>query len=190
MVLDSIENKWSIAEDLTARVPHYLLDWILCKDSTTAKIRKLTDNQLVMNIISEEFSLPMENEAKKLIQNTSAHCLVRKALMQASNLPWLYCRSVFPKKTLTGEESIFSNLGSQPIGDILFGKNAWARSLFELSELTTESLLYQEATEHLTFKPDSLWARRSVFALQNKSILITEVFLPAFLEKLEHESAA
>jgi chorismate--pyruvate lyase len=42
--------------------------------------------------------------------------------------------------------------------------------------------LYRHAAVHVDAPPRALWARRSLFSLENHPILVTEVFLPALLE--------
>jgi chorismate--pyruvate lyase len=81
----------------------------------------------------------------------------------------MYARSVFPESTLQGNTRYLRYaLDERPLGDLLYRDPTLKRTDFEIACL-----------KDIYLQP--LWARRSAFFIQNKPILLTEVFMPALL---------
>lgn len=75
----------------------------------------------------------------------------------------VYARTCMPKNTLTGHESQLKNMRNKPLGAYLFQHPHMRRG---------EISAYRIANNELSLS----WARRSVFYLRNKPILVTEAF--------------
>ncbi len=94
----------------------------------------------------------------------------------------MYARAVFPADFFTGKNhSILAELDSRPLGKLLFRDPALRRSEFEIALLQPRHLEYQWAVQQQA-APATLWARRSIFWLQEKPLLLMEVFFPDFFE--------
>ena len=78
-----------------------------------------------------------------------------------------------------GENDQLNDIGTEPLGNILFQDPTMRRGLIEIahstkkSQLTTLETLLNQKFDH------SLWARRSFFYLNEKPLLVSELFLPA-----------
>lgn len=87
----------------------------------------------------------------------------RDVALKVKGEAWVYARTCVPKETLTGNECQLKNLGNKPLGAYLFQHPQMHRGKMSA---------YRVANNKLSLS----WARRSVFYLKNKPILVTEAF--------------
>ena len=97
-------------------------------------------------------------------------------------VPLVFAHSVIPLAGLAGPWASLAGLGNRPLGAALFCNPLIQRQALEYQHLDRRHSLYRDAVSHLVVPPRTLWARRSLFALQGSPILVTEVFLPATLQ--------
>ena len=97
---------------------------------------------------------------------SSARCTAwtRDVALKVKGEPWVYARTCIPASTLTGPERRLMNLGNRSLGAYLFRHPDMKRGRIDASSM----------------KPNALgirWARKSVFYLSGKPLLVTEAFV-------------
>ena len=107
---------------------------------------------------------------------------LREVYLYCHDIPVVFAHSVLPTHSLRGGWQGLGKLGSKPLGGALFANPLVQRTPLQFTRLSPRHRLYQRACERLPQRPASLWARRSLFSLGGKHILVTEVFLPGILE--------
>lgn len=112
----------------------------------------------------------------------SRQAMIREVLLLDAETPLVFAHSVIPLAGLAGPWAGLAGLGNRPLGATLFTNPRIQRQALEYQHLDRRHSLYRDAVCHLTLPPRTLWARRSLFALENHPILVTEVFLPATLK--------
>lgn len=100
--------------------------------------------------------------------------MIREIVMSGNQQDWVFARSVLPLSTLTGRLRQLRTLDNRPLGALLFREPSMQRSAIEISRLEPHNFNYPSEQR--------CWARRSVFKLDNKPLLVAEVFLPTFGE--------
>ena len=95
--------------------------------------------------------------------------LGREVLLYGAGQPWIYARSIMPLKTLTGRLKKLAQLNNQPLGELLFKDPTMRRETVQFAHF-----------DPISSSETSVWGRRSVFRLDNKPLLVAEVFLPDF----------
>lgn len=101
--------------------------------------------------------------------------MVREVELLCHNQPWVYARSVFPQATLTGRLRCLKKLDARPLGALLFNDPSMRRTHFEVAALNNAELSgYFNTTSDRFF-----WGRRSLFFIDEKPLLVSEIFLPA-----------
>jgi chorismate--pyruvate lyase len=135
-------------------------------------------------VLKQQWRTASFDEQKKLSLQNQEVVWVRTIKMLVNHNVWIYAWSVFPESTLTDEGKNFTELGTTPLGDILFNQFDIQRSEFELARLLPQHNEYQEAKASDPTLANYLWARRSVFQFSGKSLLLNEIFMPIALEKL------
>ncbi len=171
-----------------------LTDWLLDEGSLTARL-KSCGKDFQVKVIGEQQQLCSSAEACSLIK-AGEPVLVREVLLYCDNVPQVFARSLLPLSSLTGNEQVLANLGDQSLGQVLFNNPSLQRQHLELSSFASDSSVTKLANtlmqDALTLKPpamsaQSLWGRRSIFVLENKPLMVAEVFLPNAFAYLECE---
>ncbi|WP_319558286.1 chorismate--pyruvate lyase family protein [Thiomicrorhabdus sp.] len=180
----SIQPQFWKPSGLIARVAptQKIRSWLSTPTSLTARMRSLCPD-LEVEILSERYEVPLLSEAAKLLMERNEEAWVRCVLLKCGQNNWVYARTVIPRLDALNPWHELQQLGTQPLGEILFELPNLERSPFEFSK---DSLSYwprlseKLANPKLHNKPG--FARRSVFVRQNAPLLLTEVFLPGLTE--------
>jgi chorismate--pyruvate lyase len=153
-----------------------LQSWLLDDGSLTAKLLKLSHGDFRVEILRQVKSRASLSEAKALGVSIHQLCLVREVILRGHNQPWVFARSVLPLSSLTGSLRHLRKQGTQPLGAFLFTQPHLKRSPIALGLIS----------HHHAYVPEYLlgdaqvWGRRSIFSIDNKPLLVSEVFLPEF----------
>ncbi len=107
------------------------------------------------------------------------HAYVRDVLLLCNDIPVVFAHSVLPYPSLRGGWNGISKLGSRPLGQALFKDHRIQRQPLAYRSVHREHPLFHAITHQHGLHETSLWARRSVFCLNQHPLLVTEVFLPA-----------
>lgn len=153
--------------------------WLFDQGSLTRRVIQACDKQFRVEVVSQGWARPMLNEAIRLGMHNKEVALIRQVYLYCGDTPWVFARTVIPKKTLTGAQRYLAHLGNKPLGAVLFADPNMRRDEVEVARISSKQRLFNVATQHLTEQPDSIWGRRSVFYLNKKRLLVNEVFLPA-----------
>ncbi len=164
-------------------VPLELAPWLFEQGSLTRRILLHCTKKFRVEVLSQQWQRPMLNEALRLSAHPEHLALIREVLLYCGGEPWVFARSVLPRKTLTGPRRFLGKLGNRPLGEILFSDPKIQRDELEVAEIKKGQRMFSCATECLTHPPDAVWGRRSVFYLHKKPLLVNEVFLPSILIK-------
>lgn len=167
----------------TLQAPAYLKAWLLDPGSF---MQRLSDKGALnprIHILSEEwqYAEPWEHDALNIASHAKA--LVREVLILSDQHHWMFARTILPKDTLTGEEAVLAHLNTRSLGTVLFNHPDMTRSAFAFARISPETRWYQKIKNSINefFCMDGIkeiWSRYSIFHLQEKKLLLTEVFLP------------
>ncbi|MFC3095408.1 chorismate--pyruvate lyase family protein [Alteromonas sediminis] len=154
-----------------ALVPNnYLRNWLLDTGSLTERIQSHCRQFSVYRI--GQGVAPLSTEETQRLNDIDSAYEIREVLLLADDTPWVFARSVVPVSLSTGE---WRDLGSQPLGKLLFNDTRFTRGEFEVAEVPFSVL----SSLPITPVSHPLYGRRSLFTLEEKQILVAEVFLPA-----------
>ena len=153
-----------------------LNDWLYDASSLTARLKKCCSNFRV-EVIGQRIETCSTEEAHSLIK-AGEQVLVREVLLYCDEQPQVFARSLLPLNSLTGDEQKLAHLGTQPLGQVLFNNPNLERQSIRVASFDISTNV-GKLCKHLAlpFK-DALWGRRSLFVLNNKPIMVAEVFLP------------
>ncbi len=149
--------------------------WLLDEDSLTARLLAASDGDFRVRLIAQSWRRPLTDEALALSLRPGERALIREVALECHGEPWVFARSVVPTATLRGELRHLRQFGSRSLGALLFARPGTVRGDFEVARIQPgDSLL-----PGLFGTSQPAWARRSVFRLRNRPLLVQEVFLPA-----------
>lgn len=108
--------------------------------------------------------------------------LVREVYLRCDETPVVFAHSIVKREHLKSAWRGLSRLGNRSLGTMLFTNPLIQRTPLAFKNLKPTHPLFERACEQLPSRPTNLWARRSLFVLQQQPILVTEVFLPAICQ--------
>jgi len=179
----SVADPW-LAHPPRATVHPRLRPWLIDPQSLTARIRARC-GRFHVEVIRQAPMRPHPDEAAALGVSARERSWLREVLLYADGVPVVYARSVLPRKHLRGAWRMFHGIGARPLGAALFSDPRIARQPLRCARLDRRDARYHRlaAVTHGTMRlPPSLWARRSLFRLRGRSLLVSEFFLPSILD--------
>lgn len=158
-----------------------LQDWLGDSGSLTARLIGQSDGDFNVRVVRQIIGRPTLNERRLLGMKQPALALIREVILLGRNEPWVFARSILPLTSLTGSLRHLRKQNNRPLGAFLFSQPQLQRSPIAVARISRD---------HAYVPGDlaanqSLWGRRSVFYLQQKPLLVSEVFLPAFVAQLD-----
>lgn len=160
-------------------------EWLLYPGSFMQRLREQGVKNPAVQVLHEDWQVPFNSEKKLLSLDHDATALIREVLISCEATTYMYARSIFPRATLEGKLKELAHLENRSLGSVLFQDPSLQRSEFEIACLIPGTTSHQQVIQHIKTENGiaaPLWARRSKFTLENKELLLTEVFLPAVLE--------
>ena len=162
-------------------IPERLQDWLGEEGSFMQRVR----NKGVLpqiQVLNQCWGFPTLDEREQLNILTRSYALFREVLIGSENKNWMFARTVIPRETLTGKLKQLAHLRKRSLGSLLFNDPTLLRSEFEVTCLVPNTNEHEALTTYIKIPSDEpIWARRSLFYVQNKTLLLTEYFLPDIL---------
>ncbi|TLU64722.1 chorismate lyase [Thalassotalea litorea] len=162
-----------------------LSDWLLDPTSLTARLKRHCNDFRVL-LLGQALQACPAHEAIKGERATMGICegekvLVREVLLYCDDQPVVYARSLLPSSSLTGDQKTLAELGEQPLGQVLFNNPKLTRKVLQVAEIAPSQRVCELAKMANLEVTHSLWGRRSLFHIEEKPLMVAEVFLPGAL---------
>jgi len=170
----TLSSRWQ--SPAHCNLPEYLLSWLLDPNSLTARLKKHSQ-QFRVELLGQSIEPCQESETFANIK-AGEEVLVREVLLYCDEKPQVFARSLLPLSSLTGAEQALANLGTQSLGQVLFNNPSLQRETIEIALFDLNSSVAKLAQQLNLANQEELWGRRSVFVLENKPLMVAEVFLP------------
>ena len=163
-------------------IPPHWRHWLLDRGSLTQHLTTASKGAFRVSILQQRLMRPQLSEQKVLNMADRSLALIREVLLYGNDQPWVFARSVLPLSSLTGAQRRLQKLDNRPLGALLFADPSMRRGAMQISRIKVGQLpLLGDLEADILTKPDTpLWGRRSVFYIDQKPLLVSEVFLPDF----------
>lgn len=165
-----------------ASVPARLRPWLTDSGSLTARVRARCD-AFSLVVLEQRLALPHPDESSLLGLRRGEIAWVREVLLVADGVPVVFARSILPRHERGGSWTLFHGIGSRPLGAALFADPSIRREPLACRRLDRRDARYHRI---LRAAPPGLskgvWARRSLFRLGGRVLLVSEMFLPTIFE--------
>lgn len=172
---------WQPLPRHTRRPCNAMQDWLLDRGSLTARLIAKSEGDFRVTIVRQIIGIPRLDERRALEMKRPALALIREVILRGRGEPWVFARSLLPLASLTGKLRHLRKQGNRPLGAFLFSQPHLARSTIAVAQISRD---HGYVPRNLV-GDQLLWGRRSVFYLQQKPLLVSEVFLPAFADRLD-----
>lgn len=165
--------RWTRRAD---QAPTTLKPWLLDKGSLTAKLIHLSHGHFQVKVLRQLPARASRDETRALGIKLHQRCLVREVVLMGHGQDWVFARSVLPLSSLSGRLRHLRKHGNRPLGAFLFSQPQLQRSPIALSLISRHDAYLPEAL----LGDQQAWGRRSIFYVDGKPLLVSEVFLPDF----------
>lgn len=171
-VLHPSVPSWSARHHRPAcTVPEPWRDWLFDSSSLTARLQALRPGTFAVKPIAQYYGKPSLLEQQELGLHFDSRLWVREVELSLAGQTLVYARTAIPLHTLTGAERQLMLLGSRSLGSYLFAQPSLQRGPLRVSQCSTNSMGVH-------------WARRSVFSLRKKALMVSEGFTEQLLDFL------
>jgi chorismate--pyruvate lyase len=156
-------------------------DWLTRTGSLTRALQARCADFHVRRV-RQTLGRPFPDEFEPLGLASGQRALIREVLLYCAASPVVFAHTVIPEIGLSGPWHGLANLGNRPLGAALFADPRIERFPLSFRRINRLHPLHRSARRHVAALPDRLWARRSLFSLRHRVIMVTEVFLPGVLK--------
>ena len=181
-VLDSpfpngCHQRWLAPNTATvAALPAQLKHWLLDRGSLTARL-KAHYHDVRVDVLRQEVA-PVSPDEQQQFGGHGPFMQVREILLVCDDIPRVFARTLLPETTLNQSQADFRQLGSRPLGEVLFQTEGMQRGAIEVGCFEATSTIGRLARQAAQPPGHPLWGRRSLFHVDDQPLLVAEIFLP------------
>lgn len=167
-----IPNLWFNAGAQLSPCPR-LNDWLLNTGSLTERLQSQC-RQFSVQLLGQSL-LPIDPEESRYISDSAQSLMVREVILSGESRPWVFARTLMPAAFEDEGMRQLENLGSKPLGQVIFNDSRFQRQPFEIIKLPVANPIVEALGLVANF---TLWGRRSVFHYKQHKLMVAEIFLP------------
>jgi chorismate--pyruvate lyase len=164
-----------------SRIAPTTASWLFEPGSLTERLRRRAGDGFRVVLLQQSWQKPSMDESRQLGLRPGIRAMVREVGLQNGSQPLVVARSIIPAQTLRGADRRLANLGTRPLGHILFADPRLRRLQLQLAHVKPgdwQTALFADQVPDAT-PLVSVWGRRSLYSLGPKhKLLVAEFFLP------------
>jgi chorismate--pyruvate lyase len=166
MKLNKISS-WENFETVESKISNNdICSWLLENGPITKRIKQ--NGAFRLHLIQDEFSSINQND-KDFIECTSNEIKLREVLLYCDDSPVVFAQTIIPAEAISKGLKDLGNLGSKPLGDILFEEDIFTKDKVFYALFERNSSLY--------------WGRKAKYIVKGYKFSVMEVFLIDAKEK-------
>lgn len=150
-----------------------LCHWLFDDSSLTSRMKALCGAGFSVRVLSQKWQTIVAEDACAMALKNTHSALVRQVLLCCDDQPLVYAMTIIPATTIQGRLRRYASIGNRPLGEMLFSDRTMRREEVQVARLPKLHAAYQ-----YTKSDEEMWARRSVFRVSEKPLLVAEYFLP------------
>lgn len=166
------EFNWQLPSELNVPDPQ-LKNWLLDTGSLTERLQA-NCRTFSVQLLGQKV-VPVTLEERQQLGQISEDIIVREVILKGDDCPWVFARSLMPVSLCEDGVDDLANLGTKPLGKVIFNDNRFIREPFQVCQLNKNNGLLSKLGG---LSSQELWGRRSVFSYLNFKMMVAEVFLP------------
>ena len=164
---------------LRHKLPDDVQSWTYESGSLTRRLRSYYGDAVNVKVLLQRWNRPFLSERRLLKLPEHHYSLTREVLLHADGKPLILARTIIPANTIKVVKSNLSHLGNRPLGEVIFSYPKLERIAMDVA-LINQSTWTQTAIAEAGID-QSIWGRRTVYAIAHKQMLVSEFFLPEIL---------
>lgn len=171
---------WYFACDCSLKLaPPKIGPWVTESHSMTKTLEASFNGDVKVDVLSERLDETLPSE-KLALGGNEEMARIREVILKIRDVPVLTARTVIPAETYEEMHKTFTELGTRPLGNVLFELEDVRRLTAEIAALDFGFPLLESVRETCNLGQDDVpfWGRRNLFSLSGMPLLLTEIFLP------------
>lgn len=167
--------RWRSVNDLplptrwvARQFPQPVWRWLNDEHSLTERLMAISQTGFEVELLQQAVGIPLWHEQAVLNQAPHRAATVREVVLRVDNEPFVLARSIIPMQLMRSYNSGLTELGTQPLGQLLFTNG---RARIRRRQFTSIHSAGQR-----------IYARRTPYAYKGSVILVCEFYLPALLD--------
>lgn len=161
------------------RLPENVQSWTYEAGSLTRRLRCCYHDRVTVKVLWQQWRMPFLSERKRLKHAEHHYAFIREVLLHNDGKPLILARTVIPAGTIKVARSNLAHLGTRPLGEVIFASPRLERLEMDVA-LLKPSLWTPVALVEAGIK-QPIWGRRTVYAIHDRQMLVSEFFLPEVL---------
>ena len=157
-------------------LPKNVQSWVYETNSLTQRLRRFYGNGVTVEVLFQQWHKPFLTESQSLNLVTYRYCLIREVLLHIEDKPLILARTVLPQTTIVIAHRKLSNLGTRPLGEVIFSYPNLARLQTEICR-TVPPMWSSNLKQRIEIK-GKIYGRRTVYAIEQQPLLVSEFFMP------------
>ena len=154
-------SPWISFEKMTILLANEnIKSWLIEKGPITKRIK--SKESFKLNLIKDEIC-SVDDSEKKFLEESSDKIKVREVILMGNNIPRVYAKSLIPIRTIENGFSRLGELGTKPLGDILFEKEIFKKTDVVYAQFQDQDSIF--------------WGRKTKYIVKNMPLSVMEVFL-------------
>jgi chorismate--pyruvate lyase len=171
-----VENRSGIRHTL----PENVQSWTYEPGSLTQRLRDYYGAAIGVKVLLQKWNTPFLTERRLLKLSENRYSFIREVLLHADGKPLILARTIIPVKTVKVAKSNLSHLGNRPLGEVIFSYPKLERNEMDITLI--EPPIWSRSAIAKAGIDQAIWGRRTVYAIAQRQMLVSEFFLPAVLE--------
>jgi len=166
------------------QAPRQWHSWLSDNGSLTQKIERAIGQKLEV-VVLRDCRQNLNSDESRYFHFNIKRCRIREVLLCANGVPLVMARSIIPSTSSSGSNHEVLHLGKKPLGAVLFAKTrmrSQKKPTREIARLDKQSALWKKCFQQYSGLPPVSWARRTLYQLKGRPLLVSEVFLPTLLD--------
>jgi len=156
--------------------------WLNETGSLTKRLRNVYGNQLAVRLLYHHWKPAFAEECQELKIAHHRYQLIREVLLHIDNTPLVLARTILPQATIRIAHRNLSHLGTRPLGEVIFAYPDLELRQRYFSHATTN--IWSTAVQSEFPVEQAIWGRRTLYAIHDRPLLVSEFFLPTMLNDL------
>lgn len=173
--------RWTVNRLGTRRsLPKNLQSWVYESGSLTQRLRAEYGAGVAVKVLFQQWQSPFLTESQRLHLPYHRYSLIREVLLHVGNKPLILARTVLPQTTINVAKHKLSNLGTRPLGEVIFSYPnlvRWETDICCIPEKIWSTQLKQQVEI-----ADFVYGRRTVYAIERQPMVVSEFFMPDALQ--------
>ncbi|KAF3983964.1 MAG: chorismate lyase [Methylococcales symbiont of Hymedesmia sp. n. MRB-2018] len=161
-------------------LPTNVQSWVYETHSLTKRLRKTYGQSVSVEILFHRKKVAFLSECRLLKLPHHQYNLIREVLLHANGKPLILARTILPEKTVKIAKRNLSHLGTRPLGEVIFSYPKLQR--LDLNISCIKPYQWTDGLNHTIDIKQAIWGRRTVYAIHQQPLLVSEFFMPSALE--------